>query len=396
MKSTKDQIVLQAPLGDWLVAAREGGSRLFMLTPLARWVWEACQAGIGEEETGRALAMHFGLSEEKAISDAKGFFAQWRRELFEEIPDIADGLSQASWKEPGASLTMPTCHRRRLRLTSATVEVCVRDREISELFNSILGDFQVQDRKAADHLVHLEGTLASWFLYVDGVMHASGSGADEAVVLTFSELVALGCRARKRLLVLHAAGLVARDDFGVVLIGRSGSGKTTLAAALNAADYAFLGDDVVPVTPEGLLVGLGMSSCLKEGSWFVLNGRLPALENAKILNRYGQRVRFVAPRGPKVEQPVPLGLFLFPEFVAGSQARVERLPPEEVLRRITEANLVLPELTQESLGALVRWVASAPAFSLVYPDLESGLSLVRERVAEAAGSDRSPVGIACA
>jgi len=72
--------------------------------------------------------------------------------------------------------------------------------------------------------------------------------------------------------VLHAAGLVARDGFGVVLIGRSGAGKTTLAAALNAVDYALLGDDVVPVTPEGLLVGLGMSPCLKEGSWSVLNG----------------------------------------------------------------------------------------------------------------------------
>jgi len=48
-----------------------------------------------------------------------------------------------------------------------------------------------------------------------------------------------------------------------------------------------------------------------------------------------------------------------------------------VLQRVVEADAVIRDLTQEKLEAIVRWASSAPAYALTYPDLQSGLELVR-------------------
>jgi hypothetical protein len=46
------------------------------------------------------------------------------------------------------------------------------------------------------------------------------------------------------------------------------------------------------------------------------------------------------------------------------------------LHRI-EADAVIRDLTQEKLEGIVRWVQSAPAYAITYPDLDNGLALVR-------------------
>ncbi len=44
-----------------------------------------------------------------------------------------------------------------------------------------------------------------------------------------------------------------------------------------------------------------------------------------------------------------------------------------MLRGLIEAESVIPELTQDKLLALTRWIGSAPGFALTYPDLRSVL-----------------------
>jgi HPr Serine kinase C-terminal domain len=53
---------------------------------------------------------------------------------------------------------------------------------------------------------------------------------------------------------LHAAGLVAEDGTGVLLVGQSGSGKSTLAIALVRSGWRYLSDDAVLLRsrPDGV------------------------------------------------------------------------------------------------------------------------------------------------
>ena len=235
------------------------------------------------------------------------------------------------------------------------------------------------------HCLHLAGGITDWTLWQDGILAATGQSRDEALVMTVRTLVESGCRLSERMMVIHGAGLALDDRRGLLLIAPGGSGKTTLAAALNAAGYGLLSDDVVPVTPDGELVGLGMPHCLKAGSWPVLSSRRPDLAAVASVQRYGQPVRYLPPCGQRVEGLLRTGLLLFPRYQPGSTAGIVALTPEEVLQGVVEAEAVIRDLTQEKLEAIARWASSAPAYALTYPDLESGLELVREVVGRNGG-----------
>ncbi|WP_233490341.1 hypothetical protein [Thiocapsa marina] len=100
------------------------------------------------------------------------------------------------------------------------------------------------------------------------------------------------------------------------------------------------------------------------------------------MQRHGQAVRFLPPLGPRVGGALRLGLLLFPRYSPGTSPRLEPLAPVEALRGLVEAEAVIRNLTQTRLEALVRWVESAPAYRLIYPDLASGLEWTRRALAE--------------
>ncbi|MFZ1642588.1 MAG: hypothetical protein WAV07_14385, partial [Candidatus Contendobacter sp.] len=262
-----------------------------------------------------------------------------------------------------------------LRLADRWIALTVDDPELAALLERITRHLWNETAAPLAARLRLAGTAADWQLCVDGVAVAAGDTLDEAVARTLSELVAAGCATAQRLLVLHAAG-VGRDGQGLLLIGPGGAGKTTLAAALNASGWDLLSDDVIPVTPEGQLLGLGLSLCLKAGSWPVLVPWLPDLDHAPLIERAGRPVRFPPPPGPIHRGPLPTAAFLFPRYQPDRAAALEALDPVRVLQGLIEAQSVIAELTQDKLLALTRWIGSAPAFALTYPDLESALAMI--------------------
>jgi len=145
-----------------------------------------------------------------------------------------------------------------------------------------------------------------------------------------------------------------------------------------------LSDDVIPVTPSGDLLGLGLPLCLKAGSWPVLRDCRPDLPQAQVVMRYGQPVRYLPPAGRAVTAGVRPGLLLFPHYQPDGTPRWTRLTPAQVLQRVVAAEAVIRDLTQAKLEALARWAGAAPAFALTYPDLDHALALVRGRLAATA------------
>ena len=345
--------VLSAPLGDYLVLARPGPQRsqtLRILNPVATWIWQSHCAGLCGEEIAELLAARFQLPLEQARADVARLLA--------------------SEDDAIAAVPLWTLH-----LADRLITLTVDDPVLAAPLERITHHLWVENSLPPDTCLHLAGTAAAWRLEVDNVTVAAGVAPDDAVVRTVAELVEAACATDQRLLVLHAAG-VSWAGRGLLLIGPGGAGKTTLTAALNASGWALLSDDVIPVTPTGQLLGLGMSLCLKAGSWPALAPWLPSLDGAPLVERAGQMVRFPPPPGPIHRGPLPTAAFLFPCYQAGREAVLEPLDPVRVLQGLIEAESVIPDLTQDKLLALTRWIASAPGFALTYPDLESTLNLI--------------------
>ena len=369
---------LASPLGDHLVLARPGpqrGQKLLVLDPLAGWIWQSRHAGLSVTEIAELLAARFDLSPDQAHADVMALLEAWRREGETVTPNPEALQPTVEGTHPPAPplLTAPTWI---LQLADRRAALMVDDPALAAPLERItrhLWDNETATPPAAR--LHLAGTAADWRLCVDDVALAVGDAPDEAVARTVAELVEAACATDQRLLVLHAAG-VSRAGRGVLLIGPGGAGKTTLATALNASGWELLSDDVIPVTLEGHLLGLGMSLCLKAGGWPVLAPWLPDLDRAPLIERAGRPVRFPPPPGPIVRGPLPTAAFLFPRYQPDQAAALEALDPVRVLRGLIEAQSVIAELTQDKLLALTRWISSAPGFALSYPDLDHALAMI--------------------
>lgn len=347
--------ILSAPLGDYLVLARSGpqrGQPLRILNPVAAWIWQSHCAGLGGEEIADLLVARFRLPLEQARADVACLLA--------------------SEDDATAAVPLWTLH-----LADRRIALTVDDPVLAAPLERITHHLWAENSLPPDTCLHLAGTAAAWRLKVNDVTVAAGAAPDDAVARTVVELVEAACATDQRLLVLHAAG-VGRAGRGLLLIGPGGAGKTTLAAALNTSGWELLSDDVVPVTTEGQLLGLGMSLCLKPGSWPVLAPWLPDLDHAPLIERAGQPVRFTPPPGPIHRGPLPTAAFLFPRYQPGGKLLLEPLDPVRVLQGLIAAESVIPDLTQDTLLALTRWIGSAPGFALTYPNLENALKLIAE------------------
>ena len=345
--------LLEASLGDHRVLAQPGpqrGQRLWVLDPLAAAIWDAARAGLAAEEITAYLAARFALPLAQVQADVVRLLATWR--------DAMD--------------TVPT---RTLRLADRRIALAVDAPDLAAPLEQITHHLWDETTAPPDVRLRLAGTTADWQLFVDEVLTVAGNTRDAAIARTVAELGEAACATDQRLLVLHAAG-VSRAGRGLLLIGPGGAGKTTLAAALNASGWELLSDDVIPVTPEGYLLGLGLSLCLKAGSWPVLAPWLPDLDRAPLVERAGQSVRFPPPPGPINRGPLPTATFLFPRYQPEREAALEPLDPVRVLRGLIEAESVIPDLTQAKLLALTRWIVSAPGFALSYPTLDHALGLI--------------------
>lgn len=382
--------LLRARLGKSLILARPQAGSLHMLNASAAELWD-CLDGVADGAQEAALRRHLTdlrkLPDEAAGDIAASVLSQWRQAgLIGRSPDDPAHLQSNDWLIAADANAHATPGDRVVEMAAARMALRIDDATLRAAVDPLLPAADALATTPCAHALRLTGGRDNWALKVDGQDEpvATGTTADEAVVCILNTLVDLACRLEDRLLLVHGAGLVSPRGRGLLLIAPGGSGKTTLAAALDAEGWRLLSDDVVPVGLDGRLLALRGPLCLKEGAWPVLSSRRPDLARAPAVVRFGERVRMTAPAGPAPLASVALGLMLFPRYQPGVAPVATPLAPEEALRRLVEADAVIRNLTQEKLEALARWASGAPAHALDYPDLESGLALVRRLAGEAA------------
>jgi hypothetical protein len=110
----------------------------------------------------------------------------------------------------------------------------------------------------------------------------------------------------------------------------------------------------------------------------VLQALRPDLNQIPNRQRLGQPVRYLPPVGLPPTKPMVLGGLVFPRYQPGKPTQSQRLSPEAAMQGLIDAEAVIRHITQDKLERLARWLESAPAWSLTYPDLASGLAGVRQ------------------
>jgi hypothetical protein len=317
-----------------------------------------------------------------ARRQVRAALTDWRRSGLLRQPGPADP-SETEWRLPDPTPTTWPPGTVPLQLADQSLGLLLEPafdaHHRADLLTMIQAACRHDDRQPppSGPLLSLRGSIDDWVLYANDHALEHGRGRDAALLAVVRELTEHACRAADRLLVVHGAGLVSPDGSGLLLIGPGGSGKTTLAAALNAQGWPLLHDDVVPVNPDGRLLALALPLTLKVGSWPILHPLRPDLTETPIRQRHGQPVRLLPPRGQPPAEPIATGALIFPRYQPGTPVQLQRLSPEAALQGLIEAEAVIRCLTQDKLERLARWLESAPAWSLIYPDLASGLAGVR-------------------
>jgi hypothetical protein len=177
------------------------------------------------------------------------------------------------------------------------------------------------------------------------------------------------------LAILHA-GACGNDTACVVMPAATASGKSTLTTALMRSGLRFFSDDSAAIDRTTLqVVALPFALMLREGSWRVLAPYVPDLSAAPILERNGDRVRFLAPSSMVQSGRVTPKCLLFVQYQQGASPNLRKLTAFESLLGLQQSGFWLPH-EERTIRSFLSWVQSMPSFHLTYSSLGDAIPIV--------------------
>lgn len=183
-----------------------------------------------------------------------------------------------------------------------------------------------------------------------------------------------------RHLLLHA-GVVARDDLGVLIPAVPGSGKSTLTAALACRGYRLLSDEfgVVRLRDHRLLP-LVRPIALKNESIEVIGRFAPeAVIGPRFRNTRKGDVAHVAPTSGSVAQrhaPAQPALILFPQYRAGALAELEPVDEAMAFIKVSGNSFNYELLGEAAFQAVAQLVQRCRTYRITYSCLEDAIALI--------------------
>lgn len=185
------------------------------------------------------------------------------------------------------------------------------------------------------------------------------------------------------------AGMVAGDDFSLMLCAPREAGKSTLAAYLVAQGYDLIADEPALLDlASGAVAPLRLPISLKEGSWTVLEEQWPQLASAPVhLRSDGRRIRLLHPGNISWRQRQATQI-VFPRYKPDVAPEFEFLSPLQTLQLLHEGGMLLAKsFSRERFESLLEWLVRIPGYRMQYASLEEA-QLMLEKSSDATGNSR--------
>lgn len=187
--------------------------------------------------------------------------------------------------------------------------------------------------------------------------------------------------ASDRILGALHAGLLARSDQGLLLLGSPGAGKSTLALALMSRGFDYASDDVSLVGLAGSVTGVAFAPGLKKGSWPIAD-QLGAELTPPHLRPDGQEVRFARTPTVRTLASYPIGMILSLSRVARAVPRLEKMESHEALEALIQEGRSSSGICSAALmSALAKIVRGAHCYRLHYAEAPQAADLISNLVA---------------
>ncbi len=187
-------------------------------------------------------------------------------------------------------------------------------------------------------------------------------------------------------LLLHS-GVVARNGRAVILPAAPGSGKTTLTCALHLAGWRFLSDEFgVYDMDRGCLLPMVRPAPLKNQSISIIRQRPGAVLGPLYPGtRKGDVAHFVPDRDSFMARHVTArpALVVFPRFVAGATLQCQPLSKADAVLRLGQNSFNCQALGPPGFQAVVSLAQQAPAWELIYGDLDAAMAQIEKLLAAA-------------
>lgn len=117
---------------------------------------------------------------------------------------------------------------------------------------------------------------------------------------------------------------------------------------------------------------------IREGSWSALSSRYPHLQDAPVIKRNGEIVRFLSPMHTAVgaQFTARASALVFPKFFPESEATLQRVALIQTLFLLQESGFSVPH-SYEAIRAFLMWLQSLPAYTLTYSNLTEAVEHTR-------------------
>jgi hypothetical protein len=342
------------PVDDGLVLARQDFSGLFLLSPVARLLWNELQRGIELDQVVADFAARFGILPEVARRDVEATVAAWQQDLLAPLRpplDLKPGVVEAGVVEEGEMRSIDCIvNGQPIRVLLESGDVW---KEIAPRLEPLRMDGLSPQRNFA-----VMNSASDVLVLRDGVCVGKEENTAGARALLLQAIVSLSEPAA----ILHAGGCG-----GVLLAGHTHSGKSTLCAALMARGLPYHCDDSAVLDQEYRVAPMPFPLMLRQGSWPLLEAQFPVLNDAPVFSRWGTDVRFLTPVQPSGPSVVTALVFIKHEAV--TKTHLAELSVFDCLLALQRSGFWV-EHTQASIERFLGWLAGIRRYNLDYSKLD--------------------------